>query len=144
MTQQEWRQFLDRWSRYKTTALEPNSYTPMQTENELWFCRCKELQNNLQHVGIVAASTEEEIFTKINDLAVKAISPLLNLCNYFKMFQREAKNVCQYVARLKGAANLGDFTVSHGAYTVSYVNHMVLSRLVASFRDKQIMREILK
>ena len=135
---------MDRWARYKTLVLVPSAYMEMQMAHKLWSCWCKELQNNLQHVGIVAASTEEEIFTKINDLAVKAISPLLNLCNYFKMFQREAKNVCQYVARLKGAANLCDFTVSSGAYTVSYVNHMVLSRLVASFRDKQIMREILK
>ena len=135
---------MDRWARCQTVALEPNSYSETRTPNELLFCCCKELQNNLQHVGNVAASTEEEIVIKINDLAVKAISPLLNLCNYFKIFQREDKNVHQYVARLKGAANLGDFTVSHGAYTVSYVNHMVLSRLVASFRDKQIMREILK
>ena len=51
-TQQEWRQFTDRCARYKTAALEPNSYTPLQIANELWLCCCQELQNDLQNVGI--------------------------------------------------------------------------------------------
>ena len=61
-------------------ALEPNAYTPMQTANELWFCCCKELQNNLQNMGTTPTSTEEEILDKVKDLTVKAINSLLNLC----------------------------------------------------------------
>ena len=60
------------------------------------------------------------------------------------MSQKEGKNVRQYVAWLKVAANLWDFTVGFGTDAVSYVNQMVLGRLVAGLRDKQITREILE
>ena len=60
------------------------------------------------------------------------------------MSQKEGKNVRQYVAWLKVAANLWDFTVGFGSDAVSYVNQMVLGRLVAGLRDKQITREILE
>ena len=46
------------------------------------------------------------------------------------------------MARLKGAANLCDFTVTSGTETFSYVVHMVMGRLVAGLRDKNIMKEI--
>ena len=122
-------------------ALQPNSYTPTQTANELWFCCCKELQNDLQNVGITVSPTEGDILDKVKDLAVKAVNSLLNLCEYFKMSQKEGKG--QYVARVKGAADLCDFTVGSGTDTVFYVDQMVLGRLVAGLRDKQITREIL-
>ena len=48
---------MDRWARCKTVALEPNSYMPTQTAIELWFCCCKELQNDLQNMGITVTST---------------------------------------------------------------------------------------
>ena len=144
ITQQEWRQFSDRCAGYKTVALQPNSYTPTQTANELWFCCCKELHNDLQNVGITPTSTEGEILDKVKDLSVKAVNLLLNLCKYFKMSQKEGENVRQYVACLKGAADLCNFTVGSGTEAVSYVDQMVLGRLVAGLRDKQITREILE
>ena len=36
MSQQEWRQFSERWGRYKAVALEPWNYSGAQTANELW------------------------------------------------------------------------------------------------------------
>ena len=60
------------------------------------------------------------------------------------MFQKECENVGQYVAPLKGAAYTCDFTVGSGTRAVSYIDEMVLGRLVVSLRDKQITREILK
>ena len=50
----------------------------------------------------------------------------------------------QYVAHLKGAVDLCNFTVGSGIEAVSYVNQMVLGQLVAGLRDKQITREILE
>ena len=48
------------------------------------------------------------------------------------------------MARLKGAADLCNFTGGSGTNVVSYVDQMVLGRLVAGLRDKQITREILE
>ena len=53
-------------------------------------------------MGITATSTEAEVLGKIKDLAVKTPNWLLNLCEFFKMTQREGEGVRQYVARLKG------------------------------------------
>ena len=53
--------------------------------HKLWSCCCKDLQKDLQHVGFVTASVEQEILTNIKDLTVKAINPLLNFCDYFKI-----------------------------------------------------------
>ena len=60
------------------------------------------------------------------------------------MSQKESKNVGQYVAHMKGAVDLCNFTVGSGIEAVSYVNQMVLGQLVAGLRDKQITREILE
>ena len=107
ITQQEWRQFSDRWARYKTMALEPHSYSVPQTTNELWFCCYKEAQNNLQNLGITVTSTEEEILKKVKDLAVKTVNLLLNLCKFFKIGHKEGEGLRQYLAWLKGAAEGG-------------------------------------
>ena len=95
-------------------------------------------------MGITHSSTEDDIYNKIKDLAVKIINSLLHLSEYFKMSQREGENMGQYVARLKGAADLSDFTVGSGITAVSYADRMVLGRLVAGLKDKQITREILE
>ena len=95
-------------------------------------------------MGITATSTEAEVLGKIKDLALKTPNWLLNLCEFFKMTQREGEGVRQYVARLKGAADLCDFMVHSGEDRVSYVDQMVLGRLVAGLRDKQIVKEILE
>ena len=86
MSQQEWRQFTERWGRYKAVALEPWSYSRAQTANELWACCPKELQDDLQNVGITLTSTEQEITDQIKELAVKTPNWLLSLCNFMKMF----------------------------------------------------------
>ena len=52
--------------------------------------------------------------------------------------------MCQLVARLKGAADLCDFTVSPGHKAISYANQMVKGQFVTGLSDKQITREILK
>jgi hypothetical protein len=88
-------------------ALESNFYMPMQTAN--------------QQTSITPASMEKEILNKVKDLAVKAVNWLLKICEYFKMSQKEGENVCHYVARLKGVADLCNFTVGSGTKAVSYV-----------------------
>ena len=60
------------------------------------------------------------------------------------MHQKEGKNVHQYMAHLKEAADLCNFMVSSAANTVSYVDQRVLGRLVTGLKDKQITREILQ
>ena len=102
-------------------ALEPHSYSGTQTANNLWFRCCKDLQNNLQSMGITVLSTEAEILEKVRDLTVKTVNLQLNLCDFFKMAQKEVEGVHQYVARLRGAANLCDFMVGSCTETVSKV-----------------------
>ena len=104
--------------------------------HKLWSCCCKDLQKDLQHVGFVTASVEQEILTNIKDLTVKAINPLLNFCDYFKMYQKEGENVHQYMVRLKGAAHLCNFTVSSGSDTISYADQMVLGSGQARCRSQ--------
>ena len=142
MSQQEWRQFAERWGRYKAVALEPWSYSRAQTANELWACCPKELQDDLQNVGITLASTEQEITDQIKELAVKTPNWLLSLCNFMKMNQKEGEGVRQYSARLRGAADLCDFTVPDGE--TNYADQMVLGRLVAGHRDKEIAKAVLE
>ena len=113
-------------------ALEPHSYSDMQMANELWHCCCQELQNDLQNMGITVSSSKQEIIAKVKDLAMKTPNWLLNLCEFFKMAQRESEGMCQYAAWLKGAADLCDFMVGSGEATVSYIDQMVLGQLVAS------------
>ena len=112
--------FSTQW--HSTVALQPNFYLDMQIGHKLWLCCCKELQNNLQYVGITPPSAEGEIIDKVKDLAVKITNTLLNLCKFLKMAQKEDEGIRQYVARLKGAADLCDFTVGSGMDTISYVD----------------------
>ena len=80
------------------------------------------VQNNLQYVGITPPSAEGKIIDKVKDLAVKITNTLINLCKFLKMAQKEDEGIRQYVARLKGAADLCDFTVGSGMDTISYVD----------------------
>ena len=92
----------------------------------------------LQNVGITITSTEKELTDQIKELAVKTPNRILSLCDFMNMCQREGEDMCQYSARLKGAADLCDFTVPEGE--TSYADQMVLGRLVAGHRDKEIAR----
>ena len=130
MSQQEWQQFAERWSRFKAVVLEPWNYSEIQIANELLACCPKELQDDLHNVGITITSTEKEITDQIKELAVKTPNRLLSLCNFMNMCQKEGKGVRQYSARLKGVANLCNFMVPEGK--TSYDDHVVLGRLVAS------------
>ena len=56
------------------------------------------------------------------------------------MCQREGEGVRQYSARLKGAADLCELTVIDGE--TSYADQIVLGRLVAGHRVKEITRVV--
>ena len=57
-----------------------------------------------------------------------------------KMCQREGEGVCQYLARLKGAADLCKLTVPDGE--TSYADQIVLGRLLADHQVKEITRVV--
>ena len=128
------------WSRYKTVAQEPCNYSETLIANKLWACCLKELQDDIQNVGITLTSTEKELTDQIKELAVKTPNRLLSLCNFMKMCQREGEGVRKYSARLKGAANLYKFMVTDGE--TSYANHIVLGQLVAGHRVEEITRVV--
>ena len=127
---------------YKAVALEPWNYSETQVANKLLACCPKELQDDLQNVGITLTSTEKELTDLFKELALKIPNRLLTLRNFIKMCQREGEGVRQYSARLKGAANLCNFTVPDGE--TSYADQMVLGRLVAVHPDKEIARAVLE
>ena len=62
--QQEWRHFLDKWTRYKAPTLMLNNFPPQLIAKELFNCCCQELQNDLQNVGLQVESTEQDIITR--------------------------------------------------------------------------------
>ena len=85
VTQQEWRHFLDKWTRYKAATLTPNNFPPQLIANELFNCCCQELQNDLQNVGLQVESTEKNIINKIKENAVQTVNKLRQMCEFFKM-----------------------------------------------------------
>ena len=76
VTQQEWRNFLEKWARYKAATLTPNNFSPQLMANTLLNCFCRDLQNDHQNVGLRVDSTEQEIINKIKDNAVQKVIPL--------------------------------------------------------------------
>ena len=96
VTQQKWRHFLEKWARYRAATLTANKFSPQLIASELFNCRCKELQNNLQNVGLKMESTEQEIVDKIKENAVQTINKLRHIGEFFKMDHEEDKNSRQY------------------------------------------------
>ena len=68
VTQQEWRNFLEKWARYKASTLTPNNFSPQLMANMLLNCFCRDLQNDHQNVGLRVDSTEQEIINKIKEM----------------------------------------------------------------------------
>jgi hypothetical protein len=66
--------------------------------NKLFNSCYKELQNDLQNVGLQVKSTEQEIIDKITENTVQIVNKLRHWCEFFMMDQEEYENLRQYGA----------------------------------------------
>ena len=90
--------------------------------------------------------TESELLSKMHQLAVVAQNHLVNVVRLRSMVQDNDESIRSYYARLKGAANVCNLTVSctcPTASTVSYADQEILHCLVKGLADEGIRRQVL-
>ena len=90
--------------------------------------------------------TESELLSKMHQLAVVSQNHLVNVVRLRSMVQDNDESIRSYLARLKGAANVCNLTVSCTCptpSTVSYADQEILHCLVKGVADEDIRRQVL-
>ena len=91
--------------------------------------------------------TENQLLKRIKELAVQPQNNLINVVKLLELEQEREEQVKNFLARLKGAANVCKLTVKCTAENcqedVSYSDQVVLHALVRGLVDEEIREEVL-
>ena len=133
------------WVRYKRAT----GIADEQTIRDQLLSSCsEELAEDMENLygEQLDTKTESELLSKMHQLAVVSQNHLVNVVRLRSMMQDNDESVRSYLARLKGAANVCNLTVSctcPTASTVSYADQEILHCLVKGLADEDIRRQVL-
>ena len=133
------------WARYKrATGLADEE----AIRDQLLSSCSEELAEDMENLygEQLDKKTESELLSKMHQLAVVAQNHLVNVVRLRSMVQDNDESVRSYLARLKGAANVCNLTVSctcQTPSTVSYADQEILHCLVKGLADEDIRRQVL-
>ena len=130
MTTRAWVNTVRYWKIYKKAANLKES----ELATHLIACFDQDLRERLMNsYSNIENESEEETLKKIKQMSVKSESIIVAQVNHMKCTQGRDEPVRSFYARLKGQANVCDYTVKH---TINGTEHIV------SFEEK-ILRQIL-
>ena len=145
LTESDWSHFLDKWSRYKRSALQ--GATQQYVTDQLWACCDQSLETAVYNSGINSETDETVLLDSIKKLAVRAQNTLVNVVKFLDLSQDQEESASSYTARLKGQASVCDFAIkckeASCNKTTSYSDQMVCHQLVRGLADAAIQEQIL-
>ena len=133
------------WLRYKRATGLADEET---IRDQLLSSCSEELAEDMENLygEQLDTKTESELLSKMHQLAVVAQNHLVNIVRLRSMMQDNDESIRSYLARLKGAANVCNLTVSctcPTTSTVSYADQEILHCLVKGLADEDIRRQVL-
>ena len=131
--QADWEVFHDSWCRYKEIA---GFHTDAEMRYELRATCSGEINSML--LGTIGrdalnVATEEELLANIKSVAVIIMHKEVHRQNFTRLQQSENESITHFVARLKSAAQLCDFSIANptGATMVSFAEEMVATQMIS-------------
>ena len=145
ITEADWSHFMDKWSRYKRSALQGASQ--QYITDQLWACCESSLEMAVYNSGVNSETDEKVLLDTIKKLAVRAQNTLVNVVKFLDLAQDQDESASAYTARLKGQASVCDFTIRCKSATcsqiTSYSDQMVCHQLVRGLNDPNIQEQVL-
>ena len=139
-TEGEWKHFLVKWNRYKRSCLSNASDTHVM--DQLWATCSESLEKSIFRKGGADTITMEDALLKtIKEMAVRKQNVLVNVVDFLGLGQEPDETVKHYVSRLKGQAQVCDFTIPQG--TTDYSDKMVMHQLIRGLSDPTIQEQVL-
>ena len=140
ITEGDWKHFLVKWTRYKRSCLSNQSATFVL--DQLWACCSESLENSIYKKGGSEAATDEDALLKVmKEMAVRQQNVMINVVEFLGMGQDMDEPAKHFAARLKGQAQVCDFTIPQG--TTDYSNKMVMHQLIRGLVDPSIQEQVL-
>ena len=138
----DWNYFLASWEAYKRA-------TKISGQNAcdlLWHCPSDISKKKIFDSGIRPTNSEEEILAGIRKLCVRAHNNMVNIMTFQELYQEKSESISQYAARLNGAANICDFTVTSTCpckQAVNFSDKIQAFQFIRGINDSEIQERIL-
>lgn len=145
MTLEQWNFFTNKWSSYKTAAPILSDRIPQELmeccDESLQFCLYRMLGDSY------ISQDEATLLSHMKNLAVTDVSVIVSRVNMRHVTQLPNENIHNFVARLRGQADLCNFTVScHDAHcnaVNSYADEEIKDQLCVGLADSEIQQSLL-
>jgi hypothetical protein len=137
----DWQVFLQEWTRYKrATRLEG-----IASVDQLWGCMSGTLGRAAHNDGADECNTEVLLLARMKKLAVKRQNVLVNQVKFLQLGQERDEPVSAFVARLRGQANVCEFTLKCSGcdHVTSYMERIMAHQLVRALVDPGIQERVL-
>ena len=145
VTEADWAHFLDKWNRYKRSALQ--GVSDQYVTDQLWACCESSLETAIYNNGVNSETNETNLLEAMKRLAVRVQNNLVNVVKFLDLTQDQDETAGAYTARLKGNASICNFTIKCKSVTCdkmsSYSDQMVSHQLVRGLADPSIQEQIL-
>ena len=143
MTPSAWINTVRYWKIYKKAANLKGELAA-----HLIACCDQDLRERLMNAhSNIENESEEEALEKIKQMSVKSESIIVAQVNHMKCIQGRDEPVRSFYARLKGQANVCDYTVKHTIngteHTVSFEDKILRQILATNIADNEIQTELL-
>ena len=142
-TESEWTFFKSEFNRYKRTI---GLTTTREITDELWHCMTVKLRELMQSTTIEDAVTEENLLTKIKNLAVVTVHAAVHISQLHNMTQNQTESFKEFVARATNVANQCELQVTCPAdgcgTVVPYLDPTVYRVALGGIRDSVLQQKI--
>jgi len=145
ITPEKWSYFISKWNRYKCST----ELTGQKLKYQLIECCDEELQLTIHRAfgDNVASKTEAQILQDIKRYAVKDENKLISRNSLRCMMQRADEDIKHFAARIKGQAEICDYTVQctspNCGQIVSYIEEEIKDQICKGLYDQEIRQAIL-
>ena len=146
-SQDDFEFFKSEWDRYKDHSKEKDDGV---LRDHLILCTDESLRKTLHRTlgDSIKTATMDDLLMAIQEIAVVKQSELLNLVNLLEQSQDRGESVRQYVARLRGMANLcGNKLTLCSVPTCNgkkmFKDTLILAALVKGLNDPETKKELL-
>ena len=99
VTETDWAHFLDKWNRYKRSALQ--GVTQQYVTDQLWACCEPSLEAAVYNNGINSDTDEQLLLNTMKKLAVRTQNTLVNIVRFLDLSQDQDESASSFTARLK-------------------------------------------
>ena len=143
ITEADWSYFESQWKRYKRST----RLLGQDAIDQLWACASEELGRQCHDAGITENTTEDDLLATFKQCSIRAQNKLVNVVELLDITQAPEEPASKFISRVKGQANVCDFTVTcpaEGCGTeVSYSDKLCSHVIVRGLEDSEIQERVL-